>query len=503
MISAQDAYLKNVQATYRYYCYHVFNEGRDVEKDGYVWNPSKFHTYLCDIAQEFLEKQTRLAYEILIITTPPQHGKSTTITETLPSWYLLKNPNNSVIEISYGDDLAEKFGRGNLNKVKRFGSIFGVTLDKKKAKAREFRFEGYKGGMISKGLGSGITGNPADLILMDDPIKNREEADSETRRNAIWSEFFDTVQSRLSAGGKVILIMTRWHEDDLAGRILKEFPDRTTLVNLPCEAEENDPLGRNIGDALCSEIGKDNVWLADFKKAYSSEEGVRSWNALYQGRPTAREGNMIRREWWEFYDSSDYENGNLKFDNMIMSVDATFKDQKKNDFVAIEVWGKRENRYYLVDVINEHLDFPNTLRKILLVKAKYLNITAILIEDKANGTGIIQVLREEITGIISVEPDVSKEARVNRVSFIIEAHCCYLPRDKKFTWEFIEQCSAFPNGKHDDLVDSMSQALIRLSRSKSMRQIIRKMRRGDKYFTLPDKKTGTKALGKGEKINVI
>lgn len=488
MKSAQDAYLQNVQATYRYFCYHAYNEGRDVLKDGYVWNPSKFHKYLCDTAQEFLEKETDKAYEILIINTPPQHGKSTTITETLPAWFLMRNPDKSVIELSYGDDLAQRFGRGNLTKIKRLGKLFGVSLDKNKANASEFRFEGHKGGMISRGLGSGVTGNPADFLLIDDPVKNRAEADSETYRNAIWAEFFDTVQSRLSAGGKVILIMTRWHEDDLAGRILKELPDRTTVVNLPCEAEENDLLGRNVGDALCPEIGKGNEWLADFKKAYSSEEGVRSWNALYQGRPTAKEGNMIKREWWEYYNLSDYENGLLRFDTMIMSVDATFKDQKKNDYVAIEVWAKKDNRYYLVECINEHLNFPDTVRKIKLIKARFPKITAILIEDKANGTGIIQVLRDEMQGIIAVEPDASKESRVNRVSWIIESKCCYLPRDKKFTWEFVEQCSAFPNAKHDDMVDSCAYALTRLSNSRSIRSAIRSAMKGERYFNLPEKK---------------
>lgn len=502
MLNTQEAYLKSVQATYRYYCYHVHNDGRDVDKDGHLWFPSKFHTFLCDTVQEFLEKPTDKAYEILIINTPPQHGKSTTITETLPSWYLLRNPDNSVIGISYGDDLAERFGRRNLDKVKKYGNLFGVKTDKNKAKAREFRFTGHKGGMISKGLGSGITGHPANLLLMDDPIKNRQEADSEATRNNIWNEFFDTVQSRLSAGGKVILIMTRWHEDDLAGRIIKEMPDRTTVINLPCEAEENDLLGRNVGDALCPEIGKDNKWLKDFKKAYSSEEGVRSWNALYQGRPTAREGNMIKREWWQYYDRSDYDNGNLKLDYMIMSVDATFKDEKKNDYVAIGVWGKRENRIYLIDLINEHLDFPSTVRKIRVMKAKYPRTTSILIEDKANGTAVIQTLKNEIMGIIPVTPDASKEARVQAVSFAIEAGNVYVPRDLRITWEFIEQCAAFPNGKNDDMVDEMSQALSRLIFKRTFRQKIHQIRKSEREFSLPSERKRS-GIGKGDKIEVI
>lgn len=499
MLAAQDAYLQNVQATYRYYCFHVHNTNR--KKEEWLWIPSKFHTFLCDKAQEFIEKPTDKAYEILILNTPPQHGKSTTITATLPSWFLMKNPDKKVIAVSYGDDLAQRFGKQNLEKVKEYGNIFGVKLDKKKANAQEFRIANHTGVMISAGYGSGLTGNPADLIVIDDPVKNRVEADSETDRNKKWVDYIDSIESRISAGGKIILIMTRWHEDDLAGRLMERYADRTTVINLPCEAEEDDVLGRNVGDALCPEIGKDNKWLQDFKAAHMTEEGQRSWNALYQGRPSAREGNMLKREWWEYYDYQDYVNGTLKFDTMIMSVDATFKDEEKNDFVAIEVWGKKDNRIFLVDLINEHLNFPNTLRKIRIEKARYPGVTAILIEDKANGSGIIQILRNEIMGVIPVTPDSSKESRVNMVSFAIEAGNVYLPRDKKFTWGFIDQCASFPNGKHDDMVDSMSQALTRLIFSKSTRQIIRQARNSERSFNV--RSAIKKRLDVGDKINVI
>ena len=168
MLAAQDAYLQNVQATYRYYCFHVHNTNR--KKEEWLWIPSKFHTFLCDKAQEFIEKPTDKAYEILILNTPPQHGKSTTITATLPSWFLMKNPDKKVIAVSYGDDLAQRFGKQNLEKVKEYGNIFGVKLDKKKANAQEFRIANHTGVMISAGYGSGLTGNPADLIVIDEDI---------------------------------------------------------------------------------------------------------------------------------------------------------------------------------------------------------------------------------------------------------------------------------------------------------------------------------------------
>ena len=497
MATAQEAYLQNVQANYRFFCYHAHNNGRS--DDDLLWQPSRFHRFLCDKAQEFVEKPTDKAYEILILNTPPQHGKSTTITATFPAWYLMKNPDSKVIVTSYGDSLAQRFGKQNLDKVKEHGKIFGVSLDKKKANATEFRIAKHTGVMISAGYGSGLTGNPADLIIIDDPVKNRAEADSETDRNKKWADYIDSIESRISAGGKIILIMTRWHEDDLAGRLMEHYEDRTTVINLPCEAEENDPLGRKIGEALCPEIGKGDAWLADFKASHMTEEGMRSWNALYQGHPSAREGNMLKREWWQYYNRSDYDEGKLTFDNMLLSVDATFKDGEKNDYVAMEVWGKKGPRLYLVDLVNEHLNFPDTIRKIRIVKAIYPEMFITLIEDKANGTGITQMLKKDVMGIIPVTPDASKEARVNAVSPVIEAGNVYLPRDKGFTFKFVDQCASFPNGKHDDMVDSMTQAVSRLAFSRTVRKMERKAKRGDKYFSLPKHKK----TGRGEKINVI
>lgn len=492
-LTPEEVYLKSVQTDYKAYCYHVHNHGLDHE----TWIPSRFHVFLCDTIQEFVEKDTDRAFEILIINTPPQHGKSTTITETFPAFYLSKNQEKKVILISYGDDLAERFGKRNLAKIRDYGEIFGISLNKKKATNREFELANEKGRMISKGIGSGVTGHSGDLIIIDDPVKNRQDADSESYRNKVWSEFEDTVKSRTSAGAKIVLIMTRWHEDDLAGRIIKNFEDRTTVINLPCEAEENDILGREIGQALCPEIGKNDEWLHDFKKSYTSEEGARSWNALFQGHPTSLEGNMLKREWWEKYSVRDYETYRLIFDIMVMSVDATFKDQEKNDFVAIEVWGKKGPNIYLVDLINAHLDFPSTIRAIRGMKALHPRVGPILVEDKANGSAIIQVLRSEISGIVPVLPIGSKEARVNAVSHVIESHNVYLPDDRPFTGMFIDQCASFPNGKHDDMVDSMSQALARLIFINTKE--VPSPEQSDWSFTKP-KPIG---IGKGDKINVI
>lgn len=495
----QEAYIKNIQADFLYFCDYAHNHGR--AEDDLLWKPSKLHKYLCRTVQEFVETPSGKSFTILILNTPPQIGKSTTITETFPVWWLMKNPDKGVIEVSYGDDLAERFGKANLEKLEEFGYIFGVKPDKKKATSREFQISGHKGKMISKGYGSSLTGNTGNLILIDDPVKNAVEADSQRDRDKKWADFQKSILTRAGAGDKIILIMTRWHEDDLAGRIMENYQDKTTVINIPCECEdENDPLGREIGDSICPEIGKDNAWLKDFKASLIDEEGRRTWNSLYQGRPTEREGNMLKRDWWEFYERKDYENGTLKFDRIIMSVDATFKDRKNNDFVAITVWGKKDNRIYLVDLVNERFNFTETIRMIRKLKIRYPHITNILIEDKANGSAIIQVLREEMFGITSVTPHESKEARVDAVSYAIEAGNVYIPKDKKFTWEFIEQCAAFPNGKHDDIVDSMSQALAKLIFIRTRRDHPERYFNTERSFKVKKRR---RSLGRGDRINVI
>lgn len=481
--AALEAYTQAAQGMYKAYCLYVHNldyfSNANAEEKDLKWKPSRFHKDLCDRVQEFIEKPTDKAFEIMIINTPPQHGKSTTITQTLPSWYLMKHPDDNVIQVSYGDDLAERFGKRNLEKIKQHGHLFGVEIDPKKATSKEFEILNHSGRMISKGIGSGITGHSGHLIIIDDPIKNREQADSERIRNSIWDEFTDSILSRTQAGTKIILIMTRWHEDDLAGRILEEMPDVTTYINYECECEsDDDPLGRRKrteeedGEALCPEIGKGQEWLKEFKKTHITEAGRRSWEALYQGHPTIQEGNLLKKSWWQYYKAEDYVEGRLKFDVMAASLDATFKDGEKNDYVALEVWGRIENRFYLVDLVNEHLNFSDTVRKLRLFLAKYPRLGAIYIEDKANGPAIINHLRHEVAGMIPVSPDASKEARVNSVSPLIEAGNVYLPEDRKFTHKFIEQCAKFPNDKHDDMVDSMSMALdkMRFARKGALRR---------------------------------
>lgn len=475
-----------LQTNYASYVDYV-HEGR--------WKASRFHRFLCDYVQDFIERKTENPFDVLVIHCPPQHGKSMTITETLPSWYLGRNPENRVIEISYSEDFALLFGRRNRQKIETFGErVFGISLAKSPNSNTEFELGNNVGGMISRGVLSGVTGRPCNLMIIDDPVKNRQEADSESYRNRIWEEWNDSFKSRLAPGAKVILIMTRWHEDDLAGRLIANLPN-VEYLRIPCESEEGDPLGRQPGHSLCPEIGKDDKWLEGFKASYQHKEGSRTWNALYQGRPTSAEGNIIKREWWQYYDELP------PIVDWLMSVDATFKDGEDNDFVAIQVWGKTKADMYLVDAVKRHLNMPDTMREIKRLRSLYPKCKTTLIEDKANGSAIIQYLRHEMPGIIPVNPIGGKVSRVNAVVGSIESGNVFLPADKRFTSDFVEECAAFPRGTHDDQVDCMSQALNRLIYHRGSENHEKEEK--SIYKSFPGLKKRRKGYGKGDKINVI
>lgn len=422
---------------------------------GKGWRRTALSVFLAETLQRFLEADTGHAYDILIVQTPPQHGKSMTVTETLPSWYLGRNPDKRVIVAGYSEDFAERFCRRNLEKLRRWGrDLFGVELGKVQ-RAAEFELAGCRGRMIARGLLSGITGNPADLLIVDDPIKSRQEADSEVIRDRIWEEWQNSLKSRFAAGAKVIVIMTPWHEDDLSARILKSEL-HAQLLRLPVEAERHDPLGRKPGEPLCPELGKNAQWLRDFKRSYLDDPkgGARAWTALYQCAPRVECGNLIRRAWWKRYDPGRPP----RFGTQVISVDAAFKGDERNDFVAITVWGKAGQDYYLLDCVNRHLDFPGTLQMVRAVSRNYPQARAVLIEDKANGSAVIQTLQKELF-CIPVNPRGGKVARVHAVSPMIEAGHVFVPERGPWVEDYLDQWTAFPTGRHDDMVDSSSQAL--------------------------------------------
>ncbi|MBQ9346220.1 MAG: phage terminase large subunit, partial [Oscillibacter sp.] len=427
---------------------------------GEQWIPTRFSRFLAEELQTFLETESGNAYDILVLETPPQHGKSWTLTEALPSWVMGRKPDTRVILVSYSDESAERFARRNRDKLRAWGpALFGVEPGGV-CRAAEFELAGHRGRLISRGVLAGITGHPADLLIIDDPIKNREEADSPVYRNKLWAEWCGSMKSRLAAGAKVILVMTPWHEDDLAARILKT-EENAWLLRLPVEAEptadQPDPLGRKPGEPLCPELGKGEKWLEQFRRSYLNDPGggQRAWLALYLCRPRAEAGNLVRREWWRFYDTPP------ACPVQIISVDAAFKGGEQNDFVALTVWGKQGENYFLLECVNRHLDFIGTLAAIREARKHFPAARAVLIEDKANGSAILSVLQREMF-CVPVEPRGGKASRVHAVSPAIESGHVFLPQSAPWREAFLDQWCAFPAAPHDDMVDASTQALLYL-----------------------------------------
>ena len=427
---------------------------------GDSWIRTRLSSFLARKIQSFIETDTGHAYDILIIECPPQHGKSMTVSESLPSWYLGRYPEQNIILASYDSDFAERFCRKNKEKIKSCGrNLFGIEIGAID-RAGEFELGNGKGRMISRGIMSGITGNPANLIIIDDPVKNQQEADSPAYRNRVWSEWQASLKSRLAAKGKVVVIMTPWTDDDLAARIIRSEKN-VQLLRLPVEAEENDPLGRDVGESLCPELGKDDQWLNDFKASYISDPqgGQRAWTALYQCSPRQEDGNLVLRSWWKYYDPEEQ----IPFGTEIISVDASFKGDDSSDFVSIQVWGKRGQDYYLRYCLNKRLNFPDTVEAIKTIYRLFPRARTVLIEEAANGPAIIQTLQREMF-IIPVTPLGGKISRVNAISPAIESGHVFLPDPAKASWvaDYVDQWTSFPNGKNDDMVDATSQALARM-----------------------------------------
>lgn len=412
------------------------------------------HTELiCDAIQPIAEGEQKH----ILVELPPRHSKSMTITETFPSYFIGRNPDKRVISAAYSDGLARKFGRLNRNKVAEFGDdLFGVNIAYEKSAGSNWSVEGTRGGMIATGIGGSITGEGADLLIIDDPIKNAEEAESTTMREKVWAEWESTLSTRLHKGASVIVVMTRWHEDDLIGRLLENSPHDWERIRLPAIAEaEGDLLGRNEGESLCRELGFDEEW-ARIKKL---EVGSRVWGSLYQQNPTPTDGNIFDRNWWKFYDKAP-----IRFDEIIQSWDLAFKDAKTSDYVVGQVWGRKGSNKYLLDQVRDKMDFPATITAIRTLSRKWPRAKLKLVEDKANGPAVISSLKNEIAGLIPVNPQGGKIVRANAITPDVEAGNVFLPKDAFFTHDFIEEASAFPNGKHDDMVDTMTQALNRFGK---------------------------------------
>ncbi len=297
------------------------------------------HTKLiCRLLQKIADGEQHF----YIISMPPQHGKSLTITKTFPSYFLMKYPDKHAMVTAYSQDLYSQFAASN----RRDFSLWAPRMYKLrmgKNTSQEFDIVDHRGGFYATSILGGATGMSADLLIIDDPIKNAEEAASSTIKDKIWAEWNLTFYPRLQKGGSVIIIMTRWQIDDLAGRLLQQSSLPWEEIKLPAIAEDipagqTDAIGRHNGDALCPELHTKKELLT-----HKHDMGTQKFTALYQQSPTIEGGNIFKRKWTKYYVDSRETMIRLGLtekdvailpkylDDTVQAWDATFKSKENDD----------------------------------------------------------------------------------------------------------------------------------------------------------------------------
>lgn len=394
----------------------------------------------------------------LAIFMPPRHVKSTMSSRNFPAWYCARFPDRRVLLASYEAEFAASWGGKARALIEAYGdSVFGVGVEGRFQARNAWQLTNGSE-MRTSGVGGHLTGLGANVLIIDDPVKNAQEALSETYRERAWEWYQSTAYTRLEPGGSIILIMTRWHEDDLAGRILASTVEGEDwrILSFPAVAEGHDILGRSPGDPLWPE----RYGVADLARIKEAV-GTYWWEALYQQRPSALEGNIVKREWWQFW----RHEGLPALDELLQSWDMTFTETSDGSFVVGQVWGKHGADRYLLDQTRARMEFTAALDVVRALTDKWPNAHVKLVENKANGPAVMSVLRREMPGLIAVQPEGSKVARARAVTPQIESGNVYLPDPSMpgYGWvrDFISEWSAFPRGVNDDQVDAATQALRR------------------------------------------
>lgn len=455
-------------------------------------NPATVQTPALDLVDAALQQLVDTPDGRLILVMPPQEGKTTRVAKDFIAWVLKHRPWTRVVGGSYGQKLANRNGRAIRNLIRNNPDL-NLVLAADNGSASEWELDrpegSQRGGLVSVGIGAGLTGRPADLMVIDDPIKDRKEADSEVYRDSVWDWWTDVASTRLAPGAQVVLILTRWHEDDLAGRLLAaEDGHLWRVLRIPAQADhrpeegESDPLGRAPGEYLESARGRT---VAQWE-AIKTRVGSRSWEALYQGNPTSAAGTIFKRDHWQTYDVPQHlvrDDGShwvTSFDDLLISWDMTFKGTEGTDYVAGQVWMRRGADAFLLDQVHGRMDFVETCRQVRALAARWPQATLKLVEDKANGSAVLASLSRIVPGLVPVEPDGGKEARAAAVSPLQEAGNVWLPSPELAAWVggFIDEAAGFPTAAHDDQVDAMSQALNRL--------VLQPLLTGDLFVTAED-----------------
>lgn len=433
------------------------------------------------------------AHNILVISAPPQHGKSLIVSETVPAWYLTRFPHNRVIVTGYEADFAKGFGRKNRDKIKSAPEL-GVFVSTSTQAADEWDLEGADGGLVTAGSGGPITGKRGDLILIDDPVKNSVDALSQAKRRHNKDWWQSTVKSRIRTNTTVIVIQTRWHEDDLAGHIMST--ERCFTLNLPALAFEEaddetgisvDPddgrpdfLNRKPGEALCPALQTKAMLLRKQETGDGDDEpgGMLWFSALYQGKPNIEGGgilpkpyryytvetNFSGRQYYRTRDShkrhrESYVNECIYF----ITADLAASKQTTADYTVFSLFAWTPfNQLLLVDMLRERMDTTEHNRKAeqFWQKARRLaggaGVRYFGVEHKSFGLNLIQGLRKYAKiPVKSLKAEGDKIARAIPVGMMIREDAFFLPAEHEILSDLEHEMQQFPNGRHDDMVDTL------------------------------------------------
>ncbi len=422
-----------------------------------TYNPTLPHA---KIICEYLDALVRREIENLAIFMPPQTGKSYHFSQRFPAYALGMTGGKALVAtVSYTIDVARKNSRAARSIVADERYPFGDVELAGGAAAVDEWYVVAGGGVKAAGVGGSLTGFGANIIAIDDPFKGRAEADSPTIRDTTWSWYQEVVSTRRRAGAQKLLAMTRWHEDDTAGRILASGASKSwTVLNLRAFAEEDDPLHREIGELLWPG-GPRPLSVAD------GEISSRGFAALYQQRPAPETGDLFKRGWFaQRYGELPWPIA--KHGRGVIYLDGAWKTGLGNDRSALAAWVTDGRNYYIVDAWAGRLEYPDLKAKAMAFWERHRHIANTMrfcVEDAASGIPIVQELRRSTNiPIIGVKVDSSKFTRAEAVTPEFESGKVFLPEGAPWIDEWVEEHVAFPTAKHDDFVDTSSGALARL-----------------------------------------
>jgi predicted phage terminase large subunit-like protein len=437
-----------------------------VRKMFYVLNPSAtFHMnwHICAIA--YVLEQVRLGkIKRLIITVPPRSLKSIMCSVAFPAFALGHDPSKRVIVASYNADLAIKHSNDFRTVVNsaQYHAIFpgmGISAMKNTQTEVVTTLNGFR--LAISVDGGTPMGRGGDIIIIDDPIAALA-ALSQKSREHVMDWYFNSLLPRLDdkQNGAIVLVMQRLHEDDLAGVLLRGS-DEWTVASLPAIAEDDEeiPIGngqvhfRRAGDVLHPE--REPREVLDSLRA---QLGPEIYSAQYQQRPVPPGGGTIKRAWLRRYDQPPQSG------QVVQSWDVANKQGEKNDFSVCTTWRVHEKKYYLIDVLRGRFDFP-TLRRKVSEQAKLHKPSQILIEDAGFGTALVQEFKTADFSVVAIKPEYDKKIRMGIQSAKFENGQVFFPKEAPWLRDLEDELFAFPNGRHDDQVDSISQALGHVSLS--------------------------------------